>query len=116
MIVFLRPQQLQIAAERMGSDLAMGSASQDAGDSDGTRARAARQRFAGAALPDAEGHVVGTIDLDEFDVGLAWKESVLFDLWTDGLNVLIGDRLHEDDAMRISHRDAGCLEFAPRQW
>ena len=55
-VVGFVPFDLQVAAEQVDRDAAIGAAGQDAGDADGTGAGAAGERLAGAALPGALPH------------------------------------------------------------
>src|SRR5262249_32709489 len=86
-IVAFGPVQMQVAARQVGSDLAAGTSSEYTSDGDGTGAGSAGQRLAGAALPNAHGHIIGPIHADEFDVGSSRKRRVGFQPRTSAMNL-----------------------------
>src|SRR5438270_245410 len=86
----------------MGNELAFSAAGQNASDRDRTRAGAAGQGFAGLAFPDAEGHVIAAIDLNELDIGFSWIGSIFHDSLPSALNMPMRASAISEGQMRMS--------------
>ena len=72
----------------MGGDRPTRSAGQHTRYTDGTRPRAAGQRLARAALPDAHGYVVGSVDAHELRVDPAREGGMTLDLRPDTVTLV----------------------------
>src|SRR5688572_22454173 len=78
---------VEIAAAKMDRRFSLGAAGDDAGDEHRARTRAARERFARAALPHAHRQLRGRIDAYELGVDALREEAVVLELRADLLEV-----------------------------
>ena len=113
-VVALAPLDRQGPARQHDLAGPLGAARQHAGDGDGARARAARQRDAAAPLPDDHVDVRGVDDVDELGVDLLGEgrrvhlDGAARDGQVDGAGVV--DERHR---VRVAHRHGRDAVLAP---
>jgi len=96
----------------LDGNVPFGEAATGAGDDDGASAGAAGEGFSGAALPGALADEVGGDYLGEFDVGSLGEEVEGLDLRAVDPDGEGADIVDDDDAVWVSHGDAGGAEGA----
>lgn len=103
----LRPLEFEVPAGQVGEDLAVGSAGEYAGNTDGGGSGAAGEGDAAAAFPGSHGDLCVVVDLDEVDVDASREGRVVFEQWPDLRQWNGGDVVDVENQVGVAHGDGG---------